>query len=139
MGREQKGRERAREFGIEMKLARIRAGVLQQELADTLGVHPTSVSQWERGDRADVPDRDTVLGIDRALGTNGALLRAAGWSAVDGDMEPVVASVPTAPASVEITEDGEMIVSLPRLSSDDLALVLSVARRLASKSPAPTL
>lgn len=34
--------------GIDLKVERIRAGVLQQDLADALGVSRTTVIAWER-------------------------------------------------------------------------------------------
>lgn len=111
MGIEKKGRDRAKRFGHELKLARIRADVLQTELADMLKVHATSVSQWERGDRARVPDFDTVSAIDDALDAGGVLLEAAGYRE---------------PAEGETT-----MIPIPlNLTSSDVALLLEMARRL---------
>lgn len=108
----QAGQDRAKAFGMELKLARVRASMLQQELADALGLHATSISQFERGDRADVPDFDTVQQLDQILGTNGALIAAAGY-----ELDPIPTSG---------------MLPLPEgLTPDDIAALMTLVRQLA--------
>ncbi len=130
MSRESRGQERARQFGLELKLARVRAGMVQTELSEILGVHSTSVSQWERGNRADVPDRDTVAALDEILNADGALLRAAGWSAPSA---PVTIQVdPTHSNGSTVAGLGDTVRLPAGLTSEDVAVVMSVAYQLAS-------
>ena len=67
------------QFGIELRLARIRAGTYQKAIADHMGWHSTAISQLERGDRASLPDFETVQRLDDFLKSEGALLAAAGF------------------------------------------------------------
>ena len=70
-------------FGIELRLARIRSGTYQKAIADEMGWHSTAISQLERGDRAALPDYQTVVKLDKFLNAEGALLAAAGYKAPD--------------------------------------------------------
>lgn len=122
-----RGQERAKAFGTELKLWRIRAELLQTEVADRVGVHSTSVSQWERGHRADVPDRDLVEALDTALGANGAILRAAGYGADLGAPVTHVTDHPRFSAAA-----GGVLPIPEDLTPSDIAVLLAVANALAS-------
>jgi transcriptional regulator with XRE-family HTH domain len=39
----------AKRFGWNLRIARHRAGLRQQDLADRLGIHQPGISNWERG------------------------------------------------------------------------------------------
>lgn len=60
-------------FGLNVKLARVKAGLTQEELAERAGMHRTTIGQLERGQRGlnvaslgrladalDVPGRDLL-------------------------------------------------------------------------------
>ncbi len=49
--REKEKKSLEKEIGLRVKLARIRAGLKQKELAEMVGMHPMSVSQIESGRR----------------------------------------------------------------------------------------
>ena len=88
--------------------------MLQSELAEIIGVHPTSISQWERGDRNRPPSQEVVDNLDKALDADGALARAAGYTPTT--------DMPTAG-----------ILPLPaNLDTEDIALLVSVAKRLST-------
>ena len=59
--------------GEALKAFRDKAGMTQQQLADHLEMHYTSVSGWEQGRTR--PTRRTVLLLEQALGLDGELLR----------------------------------------------------------------
>jgi transcriptional regulator with XRE-family HTH domain len=67
-------------FGLEVRLARVRAGTFQRAIADYMGWHPTAVSQLERGDREWMPDLRTVQQLDDFLEAGGHLVEAAGYT-----------------------------------------------------------
>jgi len=52
-------------FRKNLKLARIQKGLMQQDLADLLGIKQASISQYERGDR--VPPIQTIKAIAKVL------------------------------------------------------------------------
>ena len=56
----------ARAFGIRLKTLRTAAGLTQEALAEASGMHPTYVSNCERGYSA--PTLETLLRIARGLG-----------------------------------------------------------------------
>jgi transcriptional regulator with XRE-family HTH domain len=72
------------DFGTELRTARIRANLKQSDVAAHMGWHSTSISQLERGDRANLPDFRTVKKLDRFLNAKGKLLTAAGFKAPAG-------------------------------------------------------
>ncbi|HEV2859026.1 MAG TPA: helix-turn-helix transcriptional regulator [Solirubrobacterales bacterium] len=56
----------AERFAWNLRIARQRAGLTQQGLADRLGIHQSGVSAWERG--RCVPKPETVNRLSDALG-----------------------------------------------------------------------
>lgn len=120
---DKRGAQRAEEFGVELKLWRIRSRMLQAELAERIGVHATSISQWERGDRADTPDRDTVEALDEALGAGGSLTRAAGYGG-EGSVVELPATAGQLPLPTNLT-------------TDDIAVLLAVTRQLSMARQQP--
>ena len=67
-------------FGLEVRLARVKAGTFQRAIAEHMGWHPTAVSQLERGDREWMPDLETVTKLDEFLEAGGHLIEAAGYT-----------------------------------------------------------
>jgi transcriptional regulator with XRE-family HTH domain len=55
----------SRAFGIVVREARVRAGLSQERLAFSAGVHPTYISQIERGVKS--PTLDVVASLAKAL------------------------------------------------------------------------
>ena len=125
---------RVKGFGVALKVARIRAGIFQNQLAEKLGVHSTSVSQWERGDRADVPSRDIVETLERVLEANGELLKACGYA----PMEEETGEAPNqsaAATSATATSSAAPTILLPVpgiLDADDVRALLDLAERIAT-------
>ena len=60
----------AREFGRRLRSARTEAGLTQEQLAEGAGVHPTYISNMERGYSA--PTLGTLVRLAAALGTDPA-------------------------------------------------------------------
>ena len=54
--------------GLEIKLARIKAGLKQSELAEAVFRHQTMISKYERGKSE--PDEATVQAIREVTGAN---------------------------------------------------------------------
>jgi len=72
--------EVAREFGLNMLLARKRADLSQEELGFRASLHRTEISQLERGVR--LPRIDTVVKLAGALSVPpGDLLKGVAWTA----------------------------------------------------------
>ena len=67
--------------GQQIKAARIRAGMTQQELADKLGISFVGISQWENGKRN--PKKETLDRIAKALGTSRKELEVEDWGEYD--------------------------------------------------------
>jgi len=61
-----------------VRVARVKAGLHQAAVAKRMGVHPTAVSQLERGERAELPDETTILMLDEFLKANGEVAAAGG-------------------------------------------------------------
>ena len=57
-------------MGIEERLKKLRksAGLTQTELADRMGVHPQTISKWERG--ISQPDISQLAALASALGVS---------------------------------------------------------------------
>ena len=92
-------------FGVEVRLARIRAGTFQRAIAEHMGWHPTAVSQLERGDRAALPDLPTVTKLDDFLEANGTLIEAAGFKVTaQGRKKPEVSQVISLPSGLSRRE-----------------------------------
>lgn len=53
-------------FGDNIRAARKRAGMSQRELAEKIGVKPSAVCQWEKGDTC--PSYPNLLSMSIALG-----------------------------------------------------------------------
>lgn len=64
--------EIARAFGRRVRELRTSAGMTQEQLAETSGLHPTFISNLERGYR--VPTLPTVMRIASGLGLEAAEL-----------------------------------------------------------------
>ena len=70
-------------LGAAIREARLAAGLSQEDLAGTLGVRQSSVSQWERGTTA--PATCHLLGLLRVLGALLARLLLAEDASGQGD------------------------------------------------------
>jgi transcriptional regulator with XRE-family HTH domain len=60
----------AQEFGRRLKAARAEAGLTQEQLAEGAGVHPTFISNMERGYSS--PTLGTLVRLAAALGSDPA-------------------------------------------------------------------
>jgi len=66
--------------GAGLRAIRDKAGMTQQQLADHLGVHYTSVASWESGRNR--PSRNNVLLIEEVFGLDGQLLTEFAYAGV---------------------------------------------------------
>lgn len=62
-----------KELGANLKAARKRAGLEQAEVAERLGVHEVTISNWERGHRE--PDEATIAQLAELYGLPRAVVR----------------------------------------------------------------
>jgi transcriptional regulator with XRE-family HTH domain len=86
------------ELGAAIRQARMAARLSQEDLAGTLGVRQSSVSQWERGTTA--PATCHLLGLLQVLGALLARLLLGEEATVQGgDVEPPVESCRSCAAS----------------------------------------
>lgn len=53
-------------FQISLTAARVNCGMTQVQAAEAIGVHPSTVSMWERGKQC--PDWPHVAAIEKAYG-----------------------------------------------------------------------
>jgi transcriptional regulator with XRE-family HTH domain len=70
--------ERVQAFGMALRLARVKAGLHQGAVAKEMGVHPTAVSQWERGERVELPEQSVIVRLDQFLNAGGELAGSVG-------------------------------------------------------------
>jgi DNA-binding XRE family transcriptional regulator len=92
-------------LGTVIRAARKQAGMLQVELAAALGIHQSSVSQWERGTTE--PSTQSLLHLMGVLpGVAEALSAAAARRAGGGQPGPA-AGTPTAPEQVHEQAAGQ--------------------------------
>ena len=66
--------------GDGLKAMRETRGITQQQLAERLGIHMSTVSAWEQGRNR--PSRTNVLRLEESLGLDGELLREYGYAGV---------------------------------------------------------
>lgn len=74
--------------GQQIKAARIRAGMTQQELADKLGISFVGISQWENGKRN--PKKETLDRIAKALRTSRKELEGEDWGGDWGEYDKTI-------------------------------------------------
>jgi len=74
--------------GRELKTARLRAGISQQQLADRIGLHRLTVGYWETKKGRFSATHGTPLTIAQSLGMNcisGSIRAGAAWGLTDDD------------------------------------------------------
>lgn len=72
--------DRVKRFARALRVARMLAGMSQQELANAIGVAPTTISGYETLQRTDTPQPSMVYKMEDALGIrDGSLALAAGY------------------------------------------------------------
>lgn len=72
--------DRVKRFARALRVARMLADMSQQELANAIGVAPTTISGYETLQRTDTPQPNMVYKMEDALGIkNGILALAAGY------------------------------------------------------------
>jgi transcriptional regulator with XRE-family HTH domain len=116
---------RVHALGRALKLSRVAAGLLQSDVALTMGMHATAIGQLERGERAQLPADELVARLDAAVFADGAVLHAAGLTDVP-DVDGRYRLVLTLPANFTRVEQQRVEQFVARLEA-----VLEAERELA--------
>jgi len=112
-----------KEIGLRIKLARIRAGLKQKELAEMVGMHPMSISQIESGRRSTTIAQ--LLEIAKALGVPIVqILGGAGEDELSLELEKLLAILAERDSEI-ITNLRGVIENWERLSDADKKFMIN--------------
>lgn len=109
--------DRVKRFARALRVARMLADMSQQELANAIGVAPTTISGYETLQRTDTPQPNMVYKMEDALGIrDGSLALAAGYLPRREESEEAADEPPTRPPTAIERTLGDALSS-PEASS----------------------
>jgi transcriptional regulator with XRE-family HTH domain len=121
--REKEKKSLEKEIGLRIKLARIRAGLKQKELAEMVGMHPMSISQIESGRRSTTIAQ--LLEIAKALSVPIVqILGGAGEDELSLELEKLLAILAERDSEI-ITNLRGVIENWERLSDADKKFMIN--------------
>ena len=93
-----------------MRRRRVALGVSTARLAEEIGVRPSEISRWERGDTTPPPTR--IRAMARVLGLDQATMLS--WIAGAGDFEPSAADVEHVDITIDLAPPDPFVVITDR-------------------------
>ena len=96
--------------GARMRRRRVALGVSTARLAEEIGVRPSEISRWERGDTTPPPTR--IRAMARVLGLDQATMLS--WIAGAGDFEPSAADVEHVDITIDLAPPDPFVVITDR-------------------------
>lgn len=114
-------RSRAEAFARQLRVLRQVKGVHQSDLAEQLGVDPSTISHWENAKRQRPPTADMVARLEEVLeAPPGFLSEAAGYAAPVREADP----------EAETGEGLDEVLSDTLLTDEDVELLADIAALL---------